>query len=191
MNKMVNTNFTGDNLSKLKDNGLVYDQEKEIFEDLERFLTRKEFVRHATGKKELTLVQVILNILAGVDNNEEYAKFLDEIDSVLIYHKDLENMTPRELACYYMNRLCDWSIIFKNDYDIQNDRKAYSINKLYAGLKHFVLDELGYSKRKLWSYTDFREHLRHHAVVKPSHYSFNGINLTAESVCGLDHKKFF
>lgn len=191
MNKMVNSNFTGDSLRSVNIAGLPYDSEMDIYKGLACFSARREDFTDAKDEDEMKLVKALIHIEAGTDVDEEIAEFLDRIDSVLIYHLKVEDMTKRELLCLFLNQICEWSVIFKNDNNFQNDNKIYKLSDLYSEFKEFVLEKLGLPRRRILEYTKFREHLRHHATVKPSHYSFHGTELTAESVCGFDHKKFF
>lgn len=191
MNRIVNTNFTGDNLSQINRDYLGYDQENEIFEGLDRFMERRNFIRNASDDNEMKLVRALIQIEAGVDNDEKTFEFLESIDSTLVYHTSLKKMSKREILCVFMNTICSWSIVFKNDVDIEIDERIYKLFELYSDFKDFVYNKLGLSEKKVIDYKSFRKHIARHNLVKPRGSRFNGERLSAESVVGLPHQKTF
>lgn len=192
MNRIVNTNFTGEELKNLKGNNYTKDQWSDILRDIFSFKYITDDYDNCSNKENIDLmVKAILEVNIGFDQDTEVADFLEEIDSTIVYHKDIRKMTPRELLCMYMNSISKWSNVMRHDFGIKNDHKLYRLRDLYAGLKKFIVEDLGLPRRRIMNYKDFRKHLKRHALVKPSGSMFNTVKLKAESVCGLPQQKFF
>lgn len=191
MNRIVNTNFTGDNLSKVNRDNLGYDQVDEIFDGLDKFCQRRKYFRDANDIDEMNFVRALVQIEAGVDNDKKIFDFLERIDSTLVYHTNLKKMSKREILCLYLNTICSWSIIFKEDNDVEDDERIYKLFELYSDFKDFVYNELGLSEKKIIDYKSFKKHMAHHSNVKPRGTRVDGYRLSAESVVGLPQQKLF
>ena len=192
MNRIVNANFTGEELKNLKGNNYTKEQWSDIFRDVFSFKYITDDYDNCSDKENVDLmVKAIIEINIGIDQDEQVVKFLEDIDSTLVYHIDIRKMTSRELLCMYMNSISKWSSIMKHDFSIENDQKLYRLRDLYNGLKKFVVEDLGLPRRRIINYKDFRKHLQRHALVKPSGRMFNTVKLKAESVCGLPQQKIF
>lgn len=190
LNRIVNTNFTGDVLTKVDNDELIVDDKKAISEDLLSYMLEVKLDGSNQTEEQSLMVTALIHILDGYDKNEKVAKYLDDIDSTLIYHTEVKKMSKREIMCLYMNTICAWSRIFKNGTDVVNDEHLYKVRDLYSGLKKYIRKVLNFSQRKLIDYQHFKRILKKHTLVKPHRTMFRTVQLTAESVCGLpQHKK--
>lgn len=191
MNRIVNTNFTGENLSQVNRDNLGYNQIDEIFDDIDKYSQRRKYFRDAEDEDERKLVRALVQIDAGVDNDKHISDFLERIDSTLVYHNNLKRLSKREILCLYLNTICSWSIIFKRDNDVVDDERIYKLFELYSDFKKFVHEELGLSDKKIIDYKSFKKHMAKHSNVKPRGSRAYGQRLTAESVVGLPHQQIF
>lgn len=192
MNKIVNANFTGEELKNLRGNNYTKDQWNDIFQDVFSYMYITDKYDNCSDKHNIMLmIKAMIEINTGFDQDDEIIDFLERIDSTLVYHKNIKDMTPRELLCMYMNSICKWSSIMKHDFGVKNDEELYRLRDLYDEMKTFILEDLGLPRRRILNYKDFRTHLKRHALVKPSGAMFNTVKLRAESVCGLPQQKIF
>lgn len=188
MNRIVNTNFTGEQFEKMRGMTTLHAEEKDIVRDLFTSLYVEDLLSECYDEDEMiAFLNALIEIRVGSEVNEASAKFLDEKDSIFVYHHDINDMSKRELLCLYLNTFCSWTYVFK--FSVEDDGKIYKLKDLYKGLKKFVTEDLGLSRYKIMKYPDFQEHLRKHALVKPKGTMFDTIRIGAESVCGLPQRK--
>lgn len=190
MNRIVNTNFTGEQLDQMRGMTMLHAEEKQITQDLFERMVLGDLIDDTFNSEDLSVfLNALVEIRLGFDSNEKSAEFLDKIDSTFVYHKNVDEMSPREIMCLFLNSICSWTYIYQTS--IEDDGKIYKVGELYKQFKDFVNDNLGFSKRKMIKYPEFKDHLRKHALVKTSGTMFDTVKLTAESVCGLPQKKKF
>lgn len=190
--EVVNADFTGDNLSEMLGHDFTEDKWDEIIETMLHKALFDEIERTPEGQENMRMMMItLLEISLGKDDDKDIPKFLDKINSVLIYHKDPKKWDKREIMCAYMNTICAWSEIFGNDADIYRDNKAYVISDLYAGLQDFVYNKLKRSKRKLISYPKFKKYLQYNGLIKQHGSTHNGKPVKREIVYNLRQKKHY
>lgn len=190
MNKEANFHFDGSNVQEVNEIGDFKENEDIIVHKLfVNAIMKQCFNESKDSKSEDLMRKAIYEITIGIDNDEEVAEFLDSIDSTFVYHKNIKKMSKREHLCLFMNTICKWSVVFKNNNSYYEDNQIIPISELYNEYKLFINEELGYSKRKFISYEDFRQHLKHHACVKPAYTTFQGERLSVESIVGLPQKQ--
>lgn len=191
MNKITNSDFSGTDLKNVDvpENFLV-DDEEFILEKLLLENIKLADEPDSDSKNEIQLMsRAIIEILTGYDGDEEAAQFLEDKNSTLVYHKNPRKWTNREIACAYMDTICVWCNLLRNDSSTYDDGKIYRVSELYAGLQDFVKNKLHRSMRKVMDFKSFKELLKTHANVKEYNHMYNSVRLTATSVCGLRQRK--
>lgn len=190
MSRVANSNVTDENTNKMIGNNYSEDEWEEIDWMMLR-ATFKEGLRTKDDKDRKMLMKAIMGIRSGYDADEDVAQFLEDIDSTLVYHRDPRKWTKREIVCAYMNTICVWSDILRNDSNTYDDGVIRRLNDVYAGLKDFVINDLGRSMRKVMDYKSFKAFISKHALVRPYNSMFETTRLTSDSICGLrQYKKY-
>ena len=188
MSRVTNSNISDETMQKMVGNNYSDDEWEEIDWMMMRALIQRDMDKNEDAKH---LMRAIMSIRTNYDKDEDTSDFLDEIDSTLIYHRDPKKWTKREIVCAYMNTICVWSDLLRNDSNTYDDGIVRSTTDVYAGLKDFVTNTLGRSRRKVMDYTDFKKFLSKHCLVKKSGSMFETQKLMSDSVCGLrQYKKY-
>lgn len=134
--------------------------------------------------------RAMFEILWGINNNEDSAKLLDSIDSVFIYHTYPKDYSPRETLVSFMNSICCWSVIYKNNNSVYYDSQIISFKELYSEYKDYCKDSLKVSTGQKISYKDFKSHIRKHTLIKFKNARHDGVKLRCDTIIGLPQKSF-
>lgn len=171
--------------------------ENQIIEDLSErqylgFLTKEN--NAILNKKDCKLyLFAIMDILAGRDSNEEEAKLLDRMLSCFIFHKNPKKYSARETACAYLNTICDWSDIYREE-NTKPDDKIYKISDLYSGyLKYLEKNKetfrsISTDNHKRVSRKDFKTMLARGTLIKKRGQTYKNERVWADIVLGLPQK---
>lgn len=191
MNKMTNSDFSGENLDNLRmPENFIVDDEEFIIEKLLMQSIKLTDEPDSKSKRDVELMsRAVIEIVTRYDGDEEVAQFLEEKNSTLVYHRNPKRWTKREIACAYMDTICVWCNILRNDSGTYDDGKIYRVSELYAGLQDYTKNALHRSMRKVMSFKEFKSFLKAHANVKEYNHMYNSIRLSATSVCGLRQRK--
>ena len=135
----------------------------------------------------------IMDILAGRDSNEEEAKLLDRMLSCLIFHKDPKKYSARETACAYLNTICDWSDIYREE-NTEFDDKIYKISDLYSGyLKYLeknkeIFRSIATSHNRRISRKDFKTMISRGTLTKNRGQTYKNKRIWSDIALGLPQK---
>ena len=146
------------------------------------------------GKEDSKLyLFAIMDILAGRDSNEEEAKLLDRMLSCLIFHKDPKKYSARETACAYLNTICDWSDIYREE-NTKSDDKIYKIGDLYSGyLKYLEKNKETFRSittdhHKRASRKDFKTMISRGTLIKNRGQTYKNKRIWSDIALGLPQK---
>jgi len=185
-----------DRRNELGFNSYENEEENEIIEDL----AQRSFDGSLDAKSNKILntkigheyLLTILDIINHNDSNEAHSKLLDNMMSCLIYHKDPKKYSKRETACAYLDTICDWSDIYREEKS-ESDNKPYKVKDLYSGYIEFLKDNKDIFKT---AYKDshcrltrknFKKMLSQGTIVK-DRVKINGKMIWAETAIGLPQK---
>lgn len=136
--------------------------------------------------------QAILEIMYGVDCDQKIADFLDKELSKLIYHRRIEDFSPREMACAYLDTMCAWSEILSEE-KCELDNQVISVNKLYQGYRRYLekyKDKLNFDiNKELLSKGNFKKMLESQTNLYKRNQRINEIRIRSDSIYGLPQYK--
>mgnify|MGYP001200782704 CR=1 FL=1 len=111
--------------------------------------------------KTKLLSMIMIEVSKGRELSEYETKFLDEIDSRFIGHKDKKDFTPRETLCLFMKEYWDW-----DDYEWTNYRNVSVLVKDMFKVYTDFCKNNKIARRKRISYEDFKKYLSKYGNIK-------------------------
>lgn len=152
----------------------------------------KEINGVASSKEAKLQRQATIEIMYGVDCDQKVADFLDKELSKLIYHRRIEDFSPREMACAYLDTMCAWSEILSEE-KCELDNQVISVNKLYQGYRRYLKkykDKLNFNiNKELLSKDDFKKMLGSQTNLYKRNQKIGKIQIRSDSVYGLPQYK--
>lgn len=152
----------------------------------------KEINGVASSKEAKLQRQAIIEIMYGIDCDQKIADFLDKELSKLIYHRRIEDFSPREMACAYLDTMCAWSEILSEE-KCELDNQVISVNKLYQGYRRYLKkykDKLNFDiNKELLSKDDFKKMLGSQTNLYKRDQKIGKIQIRSDSVYGLPQYK--
>ena len=198
MNRIAGNDYDEENRSnELGFNPYDNQSENQIIEDLSErqylgLLTKENNVILDKEDSKLYLF-AIMDILAGRDSNEEESKLLDRMLSCFIFHKDPKKYSARETACAYLNTICDWSDIYKEE-NTKPDDKIYKINDLYSEYLNYleknkkIFRSVSTNHHKRISKKDFKTMISRGTIVKNRGQTYEKKRIWSDIAIGLPQK---
>ena len=198
MSKIAGNNYDEENRS----NELGFDPYNNQIEDqIISDLSEKQFSGDlnkennavVNTKKSKLYLFAIMDILAGRDSNEEEAKLLDEMLSCFIFHKDPKKYSARETACAYLDTICDWSDIYREE-NAESDDKIYKISDLYSGYLEYlernkkIFRSVSTNHHKRISKKDFKTMISRGTIVKSRGQTYEKKRIWSDIAIGLPQK---
>lgn len=135
----------------------------------------------------------IMDILAGRDSNEEEAKLLDKMLSCFIFHKDPKKYSARETVCAYLNTICDWSDIYREQ-NTKPDDKIYKISDLYSGYLDYleknkkIFRSISTNHHRRISKKDFKTMISRGTIVKSRGQTYGKKRIWSDIAIGLPQR---
>ena len=152
----------------------------------------KEINGVASSEEAKLQRKATIEIMYGVDCDQKIADFLDKELSKLIYHRRIEDFSPREMACAYLDTMCAWSEILSEE-KCELDNQVISVNKLYQGYRRYLKkykDKLNFDiNKELLSKDDFKKMLGSQTNLYKRDQRIGNIRIRSDSVYGLPQYK--
>ena len=185
-----------DRRNELGFNPSINGVEDKLVEEMTLKETNGYYIKEINGiadSKEAKLErQAILEIMYGVDCDQKIADFLDKELSKLIYHRRIEDFSPREMACAYLDTMCAWSEILSEE-KCELDNQVISVNKLYQGYRRYLekyKDKLNFDiNKELLSKGNFKKMLESQTNLYKRNQRINEIQIRSDSIYGLPQYK--
>ena len=197
MSKIAGNSYDeSDRRNELGFNPSINGVEDKLVEEMTLKETNGYYIKEINGiadSKEAKLErQAILEIMYGVDCDQKIADFLDKELSKLIYHRRIEDFSPREMACAYLDTMCAWSEILSEE-KCELDNQVISVNKLYQGYRRYLekyKDKLNFDiNKELLSKGNFKKMLESQTNLYKRNQRINEIQIRSDSIYGLPQYK--
>lgn len=197
MSKIAGNSYDeGDRINELGFDPSINRVEDKLIEEMALKETNGDYVKEINGvanSKEAKLQrQAIIEIMYRVDCDQKIADFLDKELSKLIYHHRIEDFSPREMACAYLDTMCAWSEILSEE-KCELDNQVISVNKLYQGYRKYLKkykDKLNFDiNEELLSKDDFKKMLGSQTSLYKRDQKIGGVQIRSDSVYGLPQYK--
>ena len=197
MSKIAGNSYDeGDRINELGFDPSINRVENKLVEEMSLKEIHGDYVKEISGvanSEEAKLQrQAIIEIMYGIDCDQKIADFLDKELSKLIYHHRIEDFSPREMACAYLDTICAWSEILSEE-KCELDNQVISINKLYQGYREYLKkykNNLNFNiNKELLSKNDFKKMLGSQTNLYKRDQRIGKIQIRSDSVYGLPQYK--
>ena len=118
----------------------------------------------------LKLTNIIYNIQNGRDVTGEESDFLDSIDSRFIGHSNKNDLTKREILCWFLNQFWDWSSLeLPKTKDVN-----VSFRGLFSAYVQFCEDNSINRNTRRLKRSEFEGYLEHYGYIKRTQKTIAG-----------------